>query len=150
MAPPPSDSNTLAEIRERKLQRRLANLRNSAERLIVCCPGGSLWLFGSLARGDWDADSDVDMLAVGQLTEAKGFHSQACYHYSQAAEKALKGALKELHIKALSRMSSETRYPQDDEAPVDRFDAKDSAQAGTIAGGILMFVKSILNPEDNV
>ena len=119
-------------------------------------------------------------LAVGKLTEKEGFHSQACYHYSKAAEKALKGALislgvlppyshsldrlinaldqqgvksnalKELHVKALSRMSSETRYPQDDEAPVDRFDAKDSAQARTIAEGILMFVKSILKPEDNV
>ena len=47
-------------------------------------------------------------------------------------------------------MSSETRYPQDDEAPVDRFDAKDSAQARTIAEGILIVVKSILKPEDNV
>ena len=127
----------------------------------------------------WLRQADSD-LAVGQLTEAKGFHSQACYHYSQAAEKALKGALislgvlppyshsldrlinaleqqgvksnalQALHIKALSRMSSETRYPLDDEAPVDRFDAKDSAQARTIAESILMFVKSILNPEDNV
>lgn len=54
MAPPPSNSNTVAEIRERKLQRRLADLRDSAERLVVCCPGGSHWLFGSLARGDWE------------------------------------------------------------------------------------------------
>jgi len=28
--------------------------------------GCSLWLFGSLARGDWDAFSDVDVLAVGR------------------------------------------------------------------------------------
>jgi len=127
----------------------------------------------------WLRQADSD-LAVGQLTEAKGFHSQACYHYSQAAEKALKGALisvgilppyshsldrlinaleqqgvksnalQALHIRALSRMSSETRYPQNDEAPADRFDAKDSAQARTIAESILMFVKSILNPEGNV
>ena len=27
-------------------------------------PGASLWLFGSWARGDWDAFSDVDVLAV--------------------------------------------------------------------------------------
>ena len=27
-------------------------------------PGGSLWLFGSWARGDWDGFSDVDVLAV--------------------------------------------------------------------------------------
>ena len=97
----------------------------------------------------WQRQAESD-LAVGHLTETKGFHSQACYHYSQAAEKALTGALislgvlppyshslerlidaldqqevnssalKELHIKALSRMSSETRYSQDDEAPVDQ------------------------------
>ena len=32
--------------------------------MIEAYPGGSLWLFGSLARGDWDAYSDIDMLAV--------------------------------------------------------------------------------------
>jgi len=69
MAPPPSNSNAVAEIREHKLQRRLADLRDSAERLVVCCPGGSLWLFGSLARGDWDAYSDVDMLAIAATSE---------------------------------------------------------------------------------
>ncbi len=25
---------------------------------------GQVWLFGSLARGDWDAYSDVDLLAI--------------------------------------------------------------------------------------
>ena len=69
MAPPPSNSNAVAEIRKRKLQRRLADLRDSAARLIVCCPGSSLWLFGSLARGDWDAYSDVDMLAIAATPE---------------------------------------------------------------------------------
>ena len=91
---------------------------------------------------------------VAELTEQRGFHSQACYHYGQAAEKALKGllialgtlppyshsldrlvdALSEqgidteclhvLHLKALTRMNSETRYPRDDDAPVDRFDKR--------------------------
>lgn len=119
-------------------------------------------------------------LAVGKLTEAEEFHSQACYHYSQAAEKALKGilislgvlpphshsldrlvqeierqgintdSLGDVHLKAVSRMNSETHYPRDDEAPMDRFDARDSAQARTIAEHVLMFVKSILNPEDNL
>jgi HEPN domain-containing protein len=31
--------------------------------------------------------------AVAQLTEASKFHSQECYHYGQAAEKAVKGLL---------------------------------------------------------
>ena len=33
------------------------------------------------ANSDW---------AVAELTAEQGFHSQACYHYGQAAEKALK------------------------------------------------------------
>ena len=33
------------------------------------------------ANSDW---------AVAELTAQQGFHSQACYHYGQAAEKALK------------------------------------------------------------
>ena len=40
----------------------------------------------------WLRQADSD-LAVGQLTEANGFHSQACNHYSQAAEQTLKGLL---------------------------------------------------------
>jgi predicted nucleotidyltransferase len=28
--------------------------------------GAEVWLFGSLARGDWDARSDVDLLAVAR------------------------------------------------------------------------------------
>ena len=59
-------------------------------------------------------------------------------------------SLGDVHLKAVSRMNSETRYPRDDEAPMDRFDARDSAQARTIAEHVLMFVKSILNPEDNL
>lgn len=113
-------------------------------------------------------------LAVGKLTEKEGFHSQACYHYSQAAEKALKGLLislgtlppyshsldrlaeeirrqgvdittfQDIHLKAISRMNSETRYPYDDEAPTDRFDEKDSAQARDVAQRVLAFVRTTL------
>ncbi len=32
-----------------------------------------------------------------------------------------------LHLRQLSRMGSESRYPQEEEAPIDRFDANDSA-----------------------
>ena len=117
------------------------------------------------------AKSDFE---VGELTQSQGFHSQACYHYSQAAEKALKGllismgtlppyshsldriaeAIREqgvdtawidsLHLKALSRMNSETRYPRDDEAPIDRFDANDSGMAQEAAKAVLRFVESAL------
>ena len=36
------------------------------------------------ANSDW---------AVAELTAKQGFHSQACYHYGQATEKALKAWL---------------------------------------------------------
>lgn len=111
---------------------------------------------------------------VAELTEQRGFHSQACYHYGQAAQKALKGllialgtlppyshsldrlvdALSEqgidteplqgLHLKALTRMNSETRYPRDDEAPVDRFDARDTSLARDASQQVLLFVGQAL------
>ena len=111
---------------------------------------------------------------VAELTEQRGFHSQACYHYGQAAEKALKGLLialgtlppyshsldrlvdalsdqgidterlHVLHLKALTRMNSETRYPRDDEAPVDRFDARDASMAREASQRVLLFVDQAL------
>lgn len=57
-------SATVAEIRGRKQAQRIQGLRAHAQRLLEQYPGCSLWLFGSLARGDWDAFSDVDVLAV--------------------------------------------------------------------------------------
>ena len=126
-------------------------------------PRVSAWL--RQARSDF---------AVAQLTEAGQFHSQACYHYGQAAEKAVKGLLlalgtlppyshsldrlvdalaglgvdvsplQVLHLKALSRMNSDTRYPREDEAPADRFDARDSAQAREAAEQVLGFVEAAL------
>ena len=98
-------------------------------------------------------------LEVAGLTAGQGFHAQACYLAGQAAEKALKAlllatgitppyshsleklvellqqqgldlsALAELHLKALTRMNSASRYPQGDEAPADLFDANDSSTA---------------------
>ena len=117
------------------------------------------------ANSDW---------AVAELTAQQGFHSQACYHYGQAAEKALKGLLislsslppyshaldklvdcleaegldvtplRKLHLKALSRMNSETRYPSDSEAPADRFDAKDSNQARSAAAEVMAFAQAMI------
>ena len=115
--------------------------------------------------GDW---------AVAELTAQQRFHSQACYHYGQAADKALKGllislsslppyshaldklvdcleaegldvtALRNLHLKALSRMNSETRDPSDSEAPADRFDAKDSNQARSAAAEVMAFAQAMI------
>ena len=46
----------------------------------------------------WMRQSNSDW-AVAELTAQQGFHSQACYHYGQAAEKSLKALLLSLiHI----------------------------------------------------
>jgi hypothetical protein len=44
-----------------------------------------------------------------------------------------------LPLKALTRMNSETHYPQDGEAPVDRFHAHDSDQALSLPTSVPSF-----------
>lgn len=56
--------SNLAAIREHKRDAKLAQLRKAASTVVAAHPGGEVWLFGSLARGDWDAYSDVDLLAI--------------------------------------------------------------------------------------
>ncbi|MCS5697757.1 nucleotidyltransferase domain-containing protein [Cyanobium sp. FGCU-52] len=65
------------EIRQRLRGQRINTLRSRIEPLLAGRTGAEVWLFGSLARGDWDARSDVDLLAVApdqcaadQLAEA--------------------------------------------------------------------------------
>lgn len=106
-------------------------------------------------------------LEAAHCMAAQGFHAQACYLAGQAAEKALKAvlvasgitppyshslerlakllqqeglaleALNDLHLKPLTRMISETRYPQGEEAPVDLYDANDSGSALSTANAVV-------------
>jgi HEPN domain-containing protein len=106
----------------------------------------------------WLRQANSDLQAA-RCTAEQGFHAQACYLAGQAAEKALKAlliaagvtpphshslerlvevlqseglkldGLRDLHLKPLTRMNSETRYPQGDEAPADLFDNHDSELA---------------------
>jgi predicted nucleotidyltransferase len=55
---------SVQEIRQRLRGQRIEILRQSIEPLLAGRAGAEVWLFGSLARGDWDARSDVDLLAV--------------------------------------------------------------------------------------
>jgi tRNA nucleotidyltransferase (CCA-adding enzyme) len=55
---------SVQEIRQRLRGQRIEALRSSIEPLLAGRTGAQVWLFGSLARGDWDARSDVDLLAV--------------------------------------------------------------------------------------
>ena len=98
-------------------------------------------------------------LAMAVYASAGGFHAQACYHCSHAAEKALKALLlaldqepertqsleqlvlalelsdldtaplRQLPLKSLQRMTTASRYPDGDEVPVDLFDGRDGALA---------------------
>lgn len=52
-----------------KRQERLAALPRCLGSLLHPAAGEEIWLFGSLARGDWDALSDVDLIAVAASQE---------------------------------------------------------------------------------
>lgn len=73
-------------------------------------------------------------LAMAAYASEGGFHAQACYQCSQAAEKALKALgietapLRQLPLKPLQRMNTASRYPDGDEAPMDLFDERDVDQ----------------------
>jgi predicted nucleotidyltransferase len=59
-----ASESTFAPLRRRERERRIAALRQRLRDTLETndC---SVWLFGSLARGDWDGFSDTDLLVVG-------------------------------------------------------------------------------------
>jgi len=109
-------------------------------------------------------------LAMAAYASEGGFHAQACYQCSQAAEKALKAVmlaldqeplrthsierllnalealgietalLRQLPLKPLQRMTTASRYPDGDEAPMDLFDERDAALALQVAQAVVGFV----------
>ena len=58
------DMGSVASIREQRHEALLMRLRQAARELAAQVPDQEVWLFGSHARGDWDARSDVDLLVV--------------------------------------------------------------------------------------
>jgi len=123
----------------------------------------------------WVRQAEND-LAMAEFARGGGFHAQACYHCSQAAEKALKGLLialgeepprshalerlvdaltaaglpvdrlRQLPLKSLSRMTTASRDPDGDEAPMDLFESRDCALALETAAAVLRLVQEALNP----
>ncbi|MFN9057005.1 MAG: HEPN domain-containing protein [Cyanobacteriota bacterium] len=119
--------------------------------------------------GAWwrQARNDLDL---AEMASRNGFHAQACFFATQAAEKALKGAIVELGLepphthglpklvavleqqgidvsslvdlplRALTRMTVTSRYPLEDTPPLDLFDGTDSAQAIATATAVLTLV----------
>ena len=116
----------------------------------------------------WLRQAHSDLAMVAYASEG-GFYAQACYHCSQAADKALKAMLlalgqqperthsierlllslellgietdplRQLPLKPLQRMTTASRYPDGDEAPVDLFDARDGALALEVAKAVVGF-----------
>ena len=112
-------------------------------------------------------------LALAQLAKDNGFLAQSCYYGSQAAEKALKGALLELGVepphphvlsdlvqrlgenglstsaldtlplRGLSRMAIQSRYPLDATPPSDLFDPADAEQALATASQVLAILEAL-------
>ena len=110
------------------------------------------------------AENDLEL---ARLATEQGFHAQACFFASQAAEKALKGAILELdaepprthqlgtlvevlktlgapteillqlRLTPLSRMATSTRYPDDETPPSERFDRQDAAESIACAAAVL-------------
>ncbi len=116
------------------------------------------------------ARNDLDLAVVASRN---GFHAQACFFASQAAEKALKGSIVELGLvpphthglpklvevleqqgvdasglaklplRALTRMTVTSRYPLEDTAPMDLFEPSDSQQAISTATAVLAWVERL-------
>ena len=64
-----ASESTFAPLRRRERQRRIAALRQRLPDTLG--PNDcSVWLFGSLARGDWDGFSDIDLLVVAANQDA--------------------------------------------------------------------------------
>ena len=112
-------------------------------------------------------------LALAQLARDNGFQAAACFHASQAAEKALKSALLELgleppftHVlntlvsqlqdagintqnlerlalRQLSRMAIQSRYPMDATPASELFDQEDADQALTTAKQVLATIHAL-------
>lgn len=106
---------------------------------------------------------------MADVASANGFHAQACFFASQAAEKALKSLLIELgevpprthvlpalvdglenlgltveplrnlRLTGLSRMATSSRYPDDEVPPSRLFDERDAREAISTARAVLAF-----------
>ena len=97
------------------------------------------------------ARNDLDLAAVASNN---GFHAQACFFATQAAEKALKGAIVELglvppHTHGLPKLVEVLKQQGvdasglEDTAPMDLFEPSDSEQAITTATAVLAWVERL-------
>jgi HEPN domain-containing protein len=92
--------------------------------------------------GAWWRQARND-LELAELARRNGFHAQACIFATQAAEKALKGAILELggeppHTQVLGQL---VKTP-----PSELFDLRDSDQALSTAKAVLAWVEQLDQP----
>jgi HEPN domain-containing protein len=120
----------------------------------------------------WLRQAEND-LELARLAHQNGYFAQACFFASQAAEKALRGALLELGVepphthvlpdlvaalgrcgldvqqlkalplRALSRMAISSRYPLDATPPSELFDAAETDHALATAAAVIRILRAM-------
>lgn len=96
------------------------------------------------ARSDLDAEKALNALVVAAGLTPPYSHSLARLVELLKSQGVATEAFKQLHLKALTRTNAQTRYPADDEAPSDLFDANDSQQALTTAAAVVKAAAALL------
>jgi predicted nucleotidyltransferase len=144
-----ASESTFVPLRRRERERRIMALRQRLQDTLV--PNDcSVWLFGSLARGDWDGFSDIDLLVVGanqdeaeraanQLVEALVGDDVLAIDHGRWQAMACSPSP---HWRA-NRAQAIRRYPLEDTPPMDLFEPTDSEQAITTATAVLAWVERL-------
>jgi predicted nucleotidyltransferase len=87
--PPIRSSAGLKALREaRALEHKalLAEAAAYAARLRCELPGARVFLYGSVARGDWNLHSDIDLLVVGDVPKEPLARSAFLYRFARGRE----------------------------------------------------------------
>lgn len=76
----------LIRVREREQEELFAEARAYAARVRCHFPQARVFMYGSVARGDFNLHSDIDLLVVANLPEHPLERSEVLYHYVQGRE----------------------------------------------------------------
>lgn len=76
----------LSEARASEREALIREASTYAERLRRELPGAQVFLYGSVARGDWNLHSDIDLLVVGDLPVEPLARSAFLYRFVRGCE----------------------------------------------------------------
>jgi predicted nucleotidyltransferase len=95
----------LKRMRKREYEVLLAEARGFAERLRNVLPDARVWLYGSVARGDWNLHSDIDLLVVGGVPKDPLERSTFLYQFTTGREEPKGLTVAEFdHLKAQGKL----------------------------------------------